>query len=72
MNNEKAYVWLDVIKNKLIDDLAPDREIEVIEYCKSLIREQITGYAEEESEYIDLIVNGYPAKYYINRTVLGL
>ncbi|WJQ03207.1 hypothetical protein QT236_14380 [Geobacillus stearothermophilus] len=49
MNDTMAYVWLDVVKAKLIDDAAPDREIEAIEYAQKLIREKVTGYAEEDS-----------------------
>jgi hypothetical protein len=47
MNDAMAYVWLDVVKAKLIDDAAPDKEIKAIEYAQRLIREKITGYAEE-------------------------
>jgi ribosomal protein S27AE len=49
MNDAMAYVWLDVVKAKLIGDAAPDKEIKAIEYAQRLIREKITGYAEEDS-----------------------
>lgn len=47
MDNAIAYVWLDVLKRQLINDVASDEEIKAIEHAQSLLREEITGFAEE-------------------------
>jgi hypothetical protein len=47
MDCAETYVWLDVIKKKLIDDAAPDNELEAIEEAQKIIREKVTGYSEE-------------------------
>jgi hypothetical protein len=52
-----TYVWLDVLKKRLEEDSAPDKEIEAIECCKSIIRQKITGYAEDESNYTPKILD---------------
>lgn len=47
MDYAEAYIWLEVIKKKLIDDAAPDTEIEAIEEAQKIFREKVTGYSEE-------------------------
>jgi len=42
-----AYVWLEVIKRRLIADLVCECEIEAIEEAQKIIRSKITGYSEE-------------------------
>ena len=46
MDLKTAYLWLDEIKDKLKDDLI-DAEIDSLNLCKLMIREKITGYADE-------------------------
>jgi len=49
-NDEKhkmalAYVWLDMVRNELIDDCSMDEKIEAIELAQKMIMEDITGIA---------------------------
>ena len=44
----ETYIWLDVILDRLKEDLVPDTEIQAIELCKRLIKEKFTGYADEK------------------------
>ena len=48
MDLKAAYIWLDVIEEELEKDVAPDSEIECIKICKAMIREKITGFADEK------------------------
>ncbi|EJL1640129.1 hypothetical protein NL868_001307 [Shigella flexneri] len=45
MDIKEAYLWLDVVKERLEEDCAEDKAIESVEYAKRLISEKVTGYA---------------------------
>lgn len=47
MNLKEAYIWLDEIKERAEKDTQEDEIIEAIDLCKLMIREKITGYADE-------------------------
>ncbi|MDM5155855.1 hypothetical protein QUF88_19280 [Bacillus sp. DX1.1] len=46
MNNALVYVWLDVLKNQLINDVADERLIIAIKQAQQIIKEKVTGYSE--------------------------
>ena len=47
MDIREVYIWLEVIKERAEKDLQEDKVIECIEFCKKMIREKVTGYADE-------------------------
>lgn len=47
MNLREAYIWLDVIKEREEKDTCEDEIIDCIDLCKLMIKEKITGYADE-------------------------
>lgn len=49
MSYGSTYVFLDSIKEQLIRDVADDRCINAIETAQGLVREKVTGYADERT-----------------------
>ncbi|MBM7869228.1 hypothetical protein JOC70_000697 [Clostridium pascui] len=47
MNLKEAYIWLDVIKERMEADTCEDYIIDCLELCKLMIKEKVTGYADE-------------------------
>ncbi|WP_257205391.1 hypothetical protein [Bacillus cereus] len=51
MSYGSTYVFLDSIKEQLIRDVADDRCINAIETAQVLVREKVTGYADERTNH---------------------
>lgn len=52
MKSESTYLWLDVLKNQLTADVADDRMINAVDHAQVIIREKVTGYADERTNHI--------------------
>ncbi|MCC2361683.1 hypothetical protein LKM19_13035 [Bacillus cereus] len=52
MSYGSTYVFLDSIKEQLIRDVADDRCIDAIETAQGLLREKVTGYADERTNHL--------------------
>lgn len=52
MSYELAYVFLVTIEEQMIKDVADDRCIDAIQTAQKLLKEKITGYADERTNHL--------------------
>ncbi|OFC75871.1 hypothetical protein [Bacillus thuringiensis] len=54
---ESTYLWLDVLKKQLIADVADNKMINAVDHAQVIIREKVTGYADERTTLIKSACN---------------
>ncbi|WP_434305908.1 hypothetical protein [Clostridium botulinum] len=50
MDLKECYIWLDGIRERAEKDNQEDKIFKCIDLCKLLIKEKITGYADERAK----------------------